>query len=340
MARNQGTSSDDPFYRRGSAGRRAFTDDALPLDAGLDEPEDDEDPQQFRRASKRVPVRRGALPRKLATRLQKVLVVALILGGLWLGVFLVRLFATRSQHFVLQREQDVEVAGSAPNSQAKVKSVLDGAVGQNVFALSLTDYREKLETIPWVESASVMRLLPNRLRVVVRERTPVAFVALGQKVKLIDGGGVVMEMPRQAPEEYSFPVILGMREHDPLEARAHQMQIYLRLMRELDVNDGSEKSPEPLSHKVQEVDLSDPADVRITAQAGLGPVLLHMGSDHFLPRFQVFLANVKRWEREHGRLQSVDLRFGREVILNPDGYVAPSARAASRVLQSRGSGRK
>ncbi len=37
MARNQEPPSDDPFYRRGQAGRNSFADDALPLDAGLTE---------------------------------------------------------------------------------------------------------------------------------------------------------------------------------------------------------------------------------------------------------------------------------------------------------------
>jgi cell division protein FtsQ len=341
MARNQGTNSDDPFYRRGSKGRRAFADDALPLDAGLSEPDDDEDPQQFRRASKRVPVRRGALPRQIAGRLRKGLVVALVVGGLWLGVYLVRLFITHSPQFVLNQEKDIEVAGSAPNSGAKVKSILQGAVGRNIFAISLSDYRHRLEEIPWVESAAVMRLMPNHLRVVVKERTPVAFVALGDKVKLIDGSGVVMELPTAEHEEYSFPVILGMSAHDPLAARARQMQLYLRLMRELDGGDGGGKATEPLSRKVQEVDASDPSDVKVTVQAGLGPVLLHLGNEQFLPRFQVFLANVQRWEKEQGRLQSVDLRYGREVILNPDGYVAPAARAAGwKARQSRETKRK
>lgn len=64
MARNQQPPSDDPFYRRGQASRNSFADDALPLDAGLTEDDNEAEPQQFRRADKRVPVRRGALPGK------------------------------------------------------------------------------------------------------------------------------------------------------------------------------------------------------------------------------------------------------------------------------------
>ncbi len=86
MARNQGPPSDDPFYRRGQASRNSFADDALPLDAGLTEDDGEDEQQQFRRASKRVPVRRGALPRKTASRVQAVLVLLLVLAALGAGV--------------------------------------------------------------------------------------------------------------------------------------------------------------------------------------------------------------------------------------------------------------
>ena len=36
--------------------------------------------------------------------------------------------------------------------------------------------------IPWVESASVMRFVPNRLKVEIHERTPVAFARAGPRI--------------------------------------------------------------------------------------------------------------------------------------------------------------
>ena len=45
--------------------------------------------------------------------------------------------------------------------------------------------RAQLEAMPWVEHATVMRLLPNRLRVEVVERVPVAFVRQGGTIGLV-----------------------------------------------------------------------------------------------------------------------------------------------------------
>jgi cell division protein FtsQ len=101
------------------------------------------------------------------------------------------------------------------------------------------------------------------------------------------------------------------------------MNTFMRLVRELDAGDGSTASIAQYSRNLDEVDLSDPGDVKVVAKGGSGPILLHLGNESFLPRFMVFLSNVQKWEQERGKLESVDLRYGREVILNPDMRVAP-----------------
>ena len=323
MARNQGPPIDDPFYRRGQAGRNSFADDALPLDAGLSEDDGEDEQQQFRRASKRIPVRRGALARKTASRVKVVAVVALVLAALGAGIYEARAFALHSWRFRVRSEKDIELAGDAPNSRAQTMEKMREVVGRNVFQISLAERKQELEKIPWIESATVSRLWPNRLRVVVQERTPVAFIALGGRIALIDAQGVVMDLPPGVPDNYSFPVILGMNESDPLSTRAPRMQTYTRLMHELDGGDGGQQAKTQYSHDLEEVDLSDPEDVKVTAKGGSGPVLLHLGNENFLPRFMVFLSNVQKWEQDRGKLESVDLRYGREVILNPDMSAAP-----------------
>ncbi len=111
MARNQEPPSDDPFYRRGPASRNSFADDALPLDAGLTEDDGEEEQQQFRRANKRVPVRRGALPRKTASRVQTALVLLLALAALGGAIYEAHSFAMHSWRFRVRSDSDIELAG-------------------------------------------------------------------------------------------------------------------------------------------------------------------------------------------------------------------------------------
>lgn len=328
MVRTQGPSSDDPFYRRGAADRNSFVDDALPLDAGLTDGDEAEESQQFRRAPRRVPVRRGAVGRKTASRLRTALIWALVVGVLGAGLYATHRFATTSWRFRVRSANDIEVAGTAPNSRTAVMDRMRDVVGRDVFAISLPDRKQELEKIPWVESATVMRLWPNHLRVVIKERTPVAFVDIGGRVALIDAQGVVMEMTAGTAADYAFPVIMGMTESDPLSTRAARMKIFGRLIGELDGSDGAHGKLQ-YSRNLEEVDLSDPEDVKVTVKGPSGPILLHLGDENFLPRFMVYLSNVQKWEQERGKLQSVDLRYGREVILNPDLNAPPPASASA-----------
>ena len=321
MARNQEPPFDDPFYRRGKTGRSPFADDALPLDAGLEEEDGEEESQQFRRASKRVPVRRGALAKKTASRVRTAVAWVLLLGVLGAVVYEARDFALHSWRFRVRSDSDIELAGDAPNARAQVMERMHEVVGRNVFQISLDERRRDLEKIPWVETASISRILPNHLRVIVHERTPVAFVAMGDRVELVDAGGVLMELPPKS--NYSFPVILGMNENEPLSTRAPRMRTYMRVIHELDDGVGASGVKVQYSRDLEEVDLSDPEDVKVLAKGGIEPILLHLGNDAFLQRFMVFLSNVQKWEQERGKLRSVDLRYGNEVILNPDMQSAP-----------------
>jgi cell division protein FtsQ len=340
MVRTQEPPTDDPLYRRGRADRNSLADgplppkhakagrawdSGLPLDGGLTDADDPDEPQQFRRAARRVPVKRGALalPRRIASRVK--LAVLLLLGVAALGTvaYQVREFALHSGRFRLRSERDIELAGQAPNSSGPVMERMREALGRNVFLISMDERKRELEKIPWVESATVMRLWPNRLRVEVKERTPVAYVAMGDRIGVIDAQGVVMDLSPGAPADYSFPVIRGMAESDPLSTRAARMKMFARLLRELD-GDGGQSSESATAGKVrysrnlEEVELSDPEDVKIMVKGPSGPILLHLGNENFLQRFMVYLSNVQKWEQERGKLESVDLRYGRQVILNPD----------------------
>ncbi|MDR3764404.1 MAG: FtsQ-type POTRA domain-containing protein [Acidobacteriota bacterium] len=329
MARNQPT-SDDPFYRRSSGGRR-YTDDALPLDAGLTEDDGEEDEQQFRRASRRVPVRKGKLASRTAARVRLILGIVLTLAVLGGGGYETYTYLMTSARFRVTADDSIEVLGDTPNAHAQIVAQMHGLVGRNIFKIALNEQKQSLERIPWVESAAVARLWPNHLRVMVKERTPVAFAALPDRVVLVDANGILMDNP--PGRNFSFPVMLNMSEAEPLSTRAARVKLYTRLIRELDNGPGVKVQ---YSRDVEEVDLSDPEDVRVLAKGGSAPVLLHMGTGNYYSHFVFFLSNVQKWEQEHGKLRSVDLRYEPQVILNPDtASPAPPAAAAAPAAEAK-----
>jgi cell division protein FtsQ len=285
--------------------------DESPLDARiLALNEEDESP--FLRGQKRVPVRRGALPRKTADRVKLLLILLLLLGALGLIAVTLYRYGTQSWRFRIDSSENIEVRGNHNVSRAQVFDAIGGDIERNIFFVSVADQKKLLEAIPWIESASVMRLLPNRLRIDIHERTPVAFVEVNGRIALIDAHGVIMDMPPGAQATFSFPVIVGMSDSEPLSTRAARMKIYAELVKQLDSAGAN------YSHDLSEVDVSNPDDIRATVADPKGAVLVHLRSPNFLGPFQVYMAHVQEWHTQFPRLDSVDLRFDGQIIVNPD----------------------
>ena len=285
----------------------------------LDDPED----TQFLRTEKRVPVRRSPLPKKAEARVKKALaiaVVVLVFGSAALATYR---YGVHSWRFRIESSDNIEISGVQNASRAQVMDVFGLDISRNIFSVPLEDRKRQLEQIPWVESATVMRLLPNRLAVQIHERAPVAFVQIGSKIHLIDAHGVVMGLSASKQSKYSFPVIQGIAETEPLSSRNAAMKIYNRLVYELD-SGGSN------SRQLSEVDLSDPEDVKVTANDSGGAVVIHLGNSDFLARYKLYVAHIAEWRQQFQNLQSIDLRYEGQIIVNPDAnnvanHAAPAA---------------
>ena len=286
---------------------------------------DQDDEAQFLRTEKRVPVRRNVLPKKTAKQIKLALVIAAacaVVGGAAATAYG---YGTHSWRFRIDSSDNIEISGVHNASRAHVMEVAGADIGRNIFFVPLEDRRRQLEQIPWVESAAVMRLLPNHLAVEIKERTPVAFVQIGSKISLIDAHGVVMGMPADRKATYSFPVIRGISETEPLSSRAAAKKIYNRLAQDLDSGgpDGAR-----YTRQLSEVDLSDPEDVKVMADEGGGALLVHLGAQDFLARYKLYLAHVAEWRKQYENLQSVDLRYEGQVVVNPDEEQVAAQHAA------------
>lgn len=297
---------DSQGYVPGEAESSALEDRIVDLDTVEQSP--------FLRGQKRVPVRRGPFQRGTANRLRAILLILAIVIVAGAGAAVVYRYGKNSWRFRVDSSDAIEIVGAKNATRAQVLQVMGADIGRNVFFIPLDERQRQLEKIPWVESASVMRLLPNRLRIALRERTPIAFAKVGDRIELIDVNGVTMEMPLGA--NYSFPVIVGNAESDPPSTRTARMKVYLELVRQLDSSGAN------YSRELDEVDLSDPEDVRITVADQQGTLLIHLGSSSYLERFSLYKAHIQEWRQQFQRLHSVDLRFDRQVILNPGSAAA------------------
>ncbi len=281
----------------------------------MDEPGDDSllelEESPYLRRQKQVEVRRTKFNRRTALRLKNFLLAGAALAALSFLAHRLIVFGLYDPRFAVSEDR-LEVIGLNHITRHQVAEKFAGDVGRSIFLAPLARRRAMVEELSWVESAGVARAWPDRLRVVVRERAPVAFLRTPGGLSLVDAQGVILERPVRAT--FTFPVITGFSEHDPMEARQERMRLYLALIEDLD-RDGAHHSLD-----LSEVDLSDPEDARITVTGrdGAGAVLIHLGNANFLARYQTYLSHIREWRQQFEKIHSIDLRYERQIVVNPD----------------------
>src|ERR1700688_4793939 len=305
MARkSSGTVLQEELYPPGAQPAREELDDARLVDLDVDE----ESP--FLRGQKRVSARRGSLPKKTANRLLWATGAAAILLAAAIAAAALYEYGERSWRFRVESSDNIEVTGMQNATKAQIMEVMGADIGRNIFFIPLAQQKAQLEQIPWVESASVMRFAPNRLKVEIHERTPVAFARVGSRIMLTDAAGTLMDLPDR--RKYSFPVIVGMNGGEPPSTRSARMKIYNDVVSQLDAGGAR------YSQELSEIDLSDPDDVKVMANHHAGEVLVHLGSSNYLERYKIYVTHLQEWQQQFDKLESVDLRYDRQIIVNPD----------------------
>ena len=273
----------------------------------------DDEPRYLRR-QKPVEIRRKKFSGRGWPFYRRVLVSSFAgVAGVTAAVYGVQ-FLLYSPGMLLKPDQ-IELRGSRIVSREAVLQQFVHDRNRSVLRVPLDARRSQLEQIPWVEAASVQRILPNRLRVELTERTPVAFARNGAELALIDAHGVILDRPRG--EDLHFPVVTGVSEELPRDQREKRMQTFEEFMRNIELVRGGS------SDRVSEVDLSNPKDLRVV-MTGLASandaqaVAIHFGSNEFTGKYKMLVDNFSQWQANAGRVQSIDLQYSRQVVVNPD----------------------
>jgi cell division protein FtsQ len=284
-----------------------------------------EDEPKYLRRQKQVEIRKRKFSRTVWPLYRRVLVGTLVAlaGGLFL--YKAGVYFLYSPGVMLTSADQIEVTNNRYVPAAAIIEKFSDDMGRSVVRVPLEERRKMIESFPWVEQADVQRVLPNRVRVDITERTPVAFLRTANDLSLVDASGVILDRPMEG--EFHFPVAGGLSENMPLATRQERMQLFVRFMKEI------EQSQPGAGDHVSEVDLGDATDIRATL-TGLGaaansaePVLVHFGDTDFANRYYLLTQNIDQWRSSSGQIESVDLRFSGQVVVNPEPATKSSGAA-------------
>jgi len=269
-------------------------------------PPTEDSPFLRRRVRKRLRPRRRGRSARLVVLVQASAILILLSFGVW----------TISQRVLTSerlRVDRVEVQGSHFLSEGEVRELLGPAVGENILFLDIAALKLRLRSSPWVADATVIRTLPNVVRVEIRERVPLALAEV-DRLYLMDGDGALVDIYGPRTGVFDLPIVRGLLGVDEASRRERARRAGTLLA---DVAE--------LGQEISEVFVEPSGDLRVVLQ-GPGEVLL-FGDPPYRRRFVTFLSLRRELAEKAPGAEHFDLRFRDRIYARGPKSESPKSRA-------------
>ena len=260
--------------------------------------------KRFKRAHVK-PSRKRASASRFAWLAARISVLSLIAGyAVYLGVTTIAAASTlQIRHLV--------VRGHERLSAGEVLSLVEGLRGQNILAVKLDDWQRRLLSSPWVEAATIRRVLPSTLEITVHERRPIGIGRLGATMYLIDAKGVIVDEYGPVYADIDLPIIDGLAS-SPQDGGsiidATRAEFAARAIGALSAR------PEILN-KVSQIDVRDLHDAVVILDGD--SALLRLGDTDFVARLQQYIDLAPALRERLPGIDYVDLRFDERLYVRP-----------------------
>lgn len=219
-----------------------------------------------------------------------------------------------SQEGLVLADGPIELVGAEHVPAQELYALFEPDVGRSLYLLPLEARREQLLALDWVEQASITRLWPDRLHVVIIERTPVALAAIptgrrgdAYQMMLIDQNGVLMRRPRQA--QFDLPVVFGLTFNQSVDYRQARAELVSSVQAELT----------PLGIRFSEIDVADPANLRVSLSIEGKNLRLILGREKYLERVQTFLERYPELLKANPQANLFDMRLENQIVSSREG---------------------
>lgn len=266
----------------------------------------------FRRSPAARRVRR--LRRHPLVRWLQPLAIALLLVGLPAALVL---WTLRSPAFAVD---EIRLSADSPDRRVTEQWVLDrlnGLRGQNLWQLDLEWPVEEMRQHPWVRDIGIRKQPPRALVVRVLEKREAALYADPAGLVYVDHLGSPVA-PLGPDEERGELTLLRGKVAEPAPGKpAPELRAAVALLQEI------QDTGAPWAAGLDQVEILSTRDFRVHTKDLPFPLLVRAGTVESRSRR---LEQLLPWIAKLGRLQAVDLRFARRIIVEPAEPEAQSAR--------------
>lgn len=208
--------------------------------------------------------------------------------------------------------KEVRLLNAASVTQAQAFAFCELKPGENLISLDLVNVQQVIKRKhPEFKEVRVRRVLPNRVEVILKRRTPVAQVAFSSRYVQIDRDLVLLPGSSQSPfrnltiiEGSPAPrrgLYVGVTVDHPLTKKAVRLA---DVIRSTDVLRG---------HALTKIDISDPKNVAFWIDH---EIEIRIGSSHFSERLKLLDQTLKTVGLDKSKIRYIDLRFD-DVVIGP-----------------------
>ena len=208
--------------------------------------------------------------------------------------------------------RDLAVETGTPRvPAAALREALASFQGENLVLLPLGSVEAAIRRNPWVDTVEIEKELPDRLRVEVTERRPVALLERGTGLVYAD--------------EEGRPIVPVGGGDELASARRAKLVVVSFVHRELSASDGVAGALEVAGElgRVQpdwaaalaRIEVLGEQDFRLHTDALRFPLLVTRGQVG--PKVEKLKELLPELDRRYAAIQVVDLRFSRRIVVQP-----------------------
>jgi cell division protein FtsQ len=223
---------------------------------------------------------------------------ALMLLSFGWGLYRVAKYTGTTERLEIRQ---VSVSGLDRVSKNEVLARAGYAPGANILRVSLDETRRAVEEILWVRHATVQRVWPDELVIVIVEREPIALGRIGGEIYQVDVDGVILSTDTRT--DTSFPVLDGLRPGD-IEGNKRKIEAYRAALEAIGQSE------------LSEVRVSDIGEISVVPIHN--PVLIDLGSADHRARWEKYVQLRVRIREDYPRAFHIDLRFQDQVIIRTE----------------------
>ncbi|OGW80712.1 MAG: hypothetical protein A3C47_07135 [Omnitrophica bacterium RIFCSPHIGHO2_02_FULL_51_18] len=234
-------------------------------------------------------------------------ILSLTVLGVLFGT--VAVYAVNSPSFRLEEVRVLNIGSLAAEQAFKFCELQKG---ENLVTLDLVNVQELIKRKhPEFKEVRVRRVLPNRIEVLLKRRTPIAQIAFSSRYVQVDKSLVVLPGTASSPfrnltilEGVPVPpegLLVGASLREAGTLKALKLAEYIkghRLLRK---------------HTLSRIDISDPRNISVYVD---GDIEIRLGFTHLVERLKILDQTLKTVELDRVKIRYIDLRFD-DVVIGP-----------------------